>query len=90
MDEKAAKVIIWVFSLVGWIIVLLCSKDVTEDYGVKLYINQMLVLAIASIVLSWTVIVPLIVFILWIIGLVNIINDKDEPLPIIGNWQIIK
>lgn len=90
MNAKVAKVVIWVFSLLGWLIVYLADKTLIEDEGVKLYLNEMLILTIASVVLSWTIIVPLAVCVFWVWGLIYIIQDKDEPLPLIGKWTLIK
>ena len=90
MNAKVAKIIIWLFSLLGWLIVYLADKTQLEDDGVKLYLNEMLVMAIASIVLCWTVIVPLAVTVFWVWGLIYIIQDKDEPLPLVGKLTLIK
>ena len=87
MDAKIAKILIWVFSLLGLLIVFLVDKTKLEDQGVRLYANEMIILCIASIVLCWTVIVPIAICVFWVIGLINIIQDKDQPLPLIGNWN---
>lgn len=100
MSAKGAKVIIWLFSLLGWLIVYLADKTQLEDEGVKLYLNEMLILTIAGAVASIlciTVIgaivgVPLgiAITVFWVWGLVFILQDKDDPVPLISKWRIIK
>lgn len=96
MSAKAAKVVIWVFGLIGWLIVFLADKTQLEDDGVKLYLNEMIILTIASVAASILAIIiiggllGLAAAVFWVWGLVYIIQDKDEPLPLIGNWRIIK
>ena len=100
MSAKGAKVIIWLFGLLGWLIVYLADKTLLEDEGVKLYLNEMLVLAIVSAVagiVSATVIgliiggplgIAWLVF--WIWGLVYILQDKDVELPLVGKLKFFK
>lgn len=87
MSAKVAKILIWLFALLGLLIVFLADKSQLEDSGVRLFANEMIIMAIAMILLSWTVVVPLAVIVFWVMGLVNIIQDKDQPLPLIGTWN---
>ncbi len=87
MSAKIAKILIWVFYLLGLLIVFLVDKSQLEDQGVRLYANQMIILFLASLLLCWTVVVPIAVVVFWVMGLINIIQDKDQPLPLIGNWN---
>ncbi|MBO5341583.1 MAG: hypothetical protein IJ336_04010 [Lachnospiraceae bacterium] len=96
MSAKAAKVVIWVFGLLGWLIVYLADKTQLQDDGVKLYLNEMIILTIANaaaVILAIVIIgglLGLAAMVFWVWGLVYIIQDKDEPLPLIGNWRLIK
>ncbi len=96
MSAKAAKVVIWVFGLLGWLIVFLADKTQLEDDGVKLYLNEMIILTIAEVAATILAIIiiggllGLAAAVFWVWGLVYIIQDKDEPLPLIGKWTIIK
>lgn len=96
MSAKAAKVVIWVFGLLGWLIVYLADKTQLQDEGVKLYLNEMIILSIASVAATILAIIliggliGLAASVFWVWGLVYIIQDKDEPLPLIGNWRLIK
>mgnify|MGYP003400381232 CR=1 FL=1 len=90
MNAKVAKVIIWIFGLIGWLIVFLVDKTLLEDEGVKLYLNEMLIMFIANILLFWTFIVPIAYVVFWVWGLIYILQDKDEPLPLVSKLRIIK
>ncbi len=90
MNAKVAKVIIWIFGLIGWLIVFLVDKSLLQDDGVKLYLNEMLIIYIATFVLCWTIIVPLAATVFWVWGLIYILQDKDEPLPLVSKLRIIK
>ncbi len=87
MSAKVAKILIWLLGLVGLLIVYLADKSQLEDSGVRLLSNEMIIMTIASLLLSWTLIVPLAICVFWVMGLVYIIQDKDQPLPLIGNWN---
>ncbi len=87
MSAKVAKILFWLLGPIGLLIVFLVDKSLLQDQGVRLYANEMLIWYIASIVLCWTIIVPIAVLVLWVMGLINIIQDKDDPLPVIGNWN---
>ena len=90
MNAKVAKVIIWIFGLIGWLIVFLVDKTLLEDEGVKLYLNEMLIMFIANVLLFWTFIVPIAYTVFWVWGLIYILQDKDEPLPLVSKLRIIK
>lgn len=93
MSVKTAKILIWVLGLLGLLIVFLADKTQLEDQGVRLYSNEMIILTIAGVastVLSIIIIgglLGLAVAVFWVMGLVYIIQDKDQPLPLIGTWN---
>lgn len=77
-----------------WILVLVpLLTDAKNDPFVKFHIKQGLVLLIVSIIAGFVSWIPVVgwvvalgVFIVWIIGLINAIGGKTEPLPIIGKY----
>ena len=95
MDKKVTGIVAYI-TWIGWIIAYLAG----DKEGAKFHLNQALVLWIASIVLSILSYIPLIgiipailgivVFIFWIMGLVNAIKGEEKPLPIIGGIKILK
>jgi uncharacterized membrane protein len=84
------------YLLVGIIWYFADEKMKKNDF-VKFHVKQGLVLLITSIIINiigsivpvvgWFVILPLgalFVLVLWIIGIINALNGKMNPLPIIG------
>ncbi|MFH0987610.1 MAG: hypothetical protein V1841_01815 [Patescibacteria group bacterium] len=68
--------------------------DAKNDPFVKYHVRQGLVLFIAWIVagvlgsIFWIIawILPLLVFVLWIIGIMNAANGQEKPVPVIGQF----
>jgi uncharacterized membrane protein len=69
----------------------------------RYHANQGLILLIVAIivnvvggmvpVIGWFLILPvgsIFVLVLWIMGILNAVNGKEAPLPIIGNFTLIK
>jgi uncharacterized membrane protein len=69
-----------------------------DDKFVKFHVGQGLVLLIASLVIwflsafipiiGWFIIGPIgsiVLFVCWIIGILNAASDKEQPVPIIGS-----
>lgn len=86
-----------VLCYLGILIIVPLLTDAKNDAFVKFHIKQGLVLIIASIAMSIINVVPvigqivaivggLVVFVLWIIGLINAASGKEVPLPIIGQF----
>ena len=84
-------------TIIGWIIAIV-QNNPKDDYAL-LYIRQMLGLFISSFALSlvgsFMMVIPFLGFILyilimagiiglWVWSLVNAINNKQEPLPVVG------
>lgn len=87
MSVKTAKILIWVLGLWGLLIVFLVDKSLFEDAGIRLWSNEMIILWLAGLLLCWTFVVPIAICVFWVMGLVYIIQDKDQPLPLIGTWN---
>ena len=73
--------------------------DSKDDPFVKFHVKQSIVILITSVIvwvlgmfipfIGWFIIAPiggLIVFILWVIGVMNAIQKKKTPVPIIGQF----
>lgn len=86
------------YILIG-IIWYFADDEMKKNSFVKFHVKQGLVLLITSIIINavggmipiigWFVILPiggLLILILWIIGIVNVLNGKENPLPIIGGF----
>ena len=73
--------------------------DSKDDPFVKFHVKQSIVILITSVIvwvlgmfipfIGWFIIAPiggLIVFVLWVIGVMNAIQKKKTPVPIIGQF----
>jgi uncharacterized membrane protein len=71
--------------------------DAKNDEFVKYHVKQGLVLFLAWIGLSVINIIPILgqiiflvgaifLFVVWIMGLLNVSKDEKKPLPLIGKW----
>ena len=97
MNKKATDVVAYI-TIIGWLIAYFAG---TKEES-KFHLNQALVLDVAEIVLSllakifggvlgWIFgIVDIVLFILWIIGLVAAVKGEDKAVPILGGIQLLK
>ena len=71
--------------------------DAAKDPFVKFHVKQGLLIVcglVATAVIGWipvigwiiAMIAPLLIFVLWIIGILNAVAGKKEPLPVIGKY----
>lgn len=91
MNAKTAKIILYVATLLGLgvialLVIGLGFKDLMQDEGVKQHFNQVLICNIAYLLVITSIVG--VVFCVW--GLIKALQDDDSPLPLIGNWCIIK
>jgi uncharacterized membrane protein len=86
------------YLLIG-IIWYFADEKMKKNEFVKFHVKQGLVLLITSIIINiigsivpvvgWFVILPLgalFILVLWIIGIINALNGKMNPLPVIGGF----
>lgn len=98
MSAKATSIVSY-FTFIGWLIAYL----VGDKEGAKFHLNQSLVLLICNIILNVIEIllrgsilgklfsvVGLIMFILWIMGLIAAINQEEKEIPVLGAIKILK
>ena len=85
MDAKTTAIVSYI-GWIGWIIALLAGQK--DDPFAKHHINQTLIINIICIIpLGITQIFG---FVLWIMGLVDAVQNGTKPLPLIVNWHLIK
>ena len=81
------------FTPIGWIIAMVMNSNNKNEYA-SFYIRQTLGLNLAIIVL-WFIpfigfLISIVLLVFWILSLINCLNDKKTPLPVIGdmfqNW----
>ncbi len=85
MDAKATAIVSYL-SWIGWIIAYAAGKK--DDEFAKHHLNQTLIIFIIGIIpLGVT---QLFATILWFMGIINAFQEEAKPLPLIGNWHLIK
>ncbi|MBR2667763.1 MAG: hypothetical protein IKD96_06360 [Oscillospiraceae bacterium] len=95
MTKRATDIVAYL-TLIGLIIAFVIGDHVNS----KFHLNQALVLFLAFVVtgiisalplLHWIGrILSIIVFVLWLIGLIRAIGGNEEPIPILGKLQLLK
>ncbi len=100
MDNKTLAVAAYILSFMGIIIALLAAKD---SRFVGFHVRQLLKLHVLiiliyfiSLILCWTIIVPiiggiceLVLFVVHIIGFVNTCKGKAKEMPIINSFKFM-
>lgn len=96
MDSKVTAILSY-FGLILWLVAFLAG----DKEGAKFWLNQSLVLTIASMILGAVAVIPIVgwivgglgsivMLVFWIMGLISAIQGVEKPLPIIGNIEILK
>jgi len=98
MDAKKTAVVSYI-TWIGFLIAYFIG-DKTSAFA-RQHMNQALIINLAAIAGSFIANIPvfgkavggvisLAAFVFWIMGLMRAIKESDEPLPIIGDYEIIK
>lgn len=100
MDTKTTSIVAYI-TFIGWIVAY-CAGD---KEGAKFHLNQSLIIwlgvlciAVLSLPLAFIPIIgwlaiwagEIYLFVMWIIGLINAINQEEKELPLIGAIKILK
>lgn len=93
-DENVAMAVVAYF-----IFFLPLLTDDKNDPFVKFHVKQSIVLLVAAVIvwflgrfipyIGWDIIGPiggLVVFVLWLIGVINAASKKQQPVPLIGKF----
>jgi uncharacterized membrane protein len=105
MSKKTISIISYI-TIIGWIIAFLVYNNETEKSSLaKFHLKQSLglgILGILNFILEGVVvsfapsasilftIIGLGLLILWIIGIVNAVNEEEKPVPLVGNLFVDK
>ncbi len=92
--EGKNTAIIAYITIIGLIIAFVMNNDKKNTFA-SYHIRQSLGLALTAVALSVIGIIPILgwlisffgfffVLVLWIVGLINAINSKEKPLPVLG------
>jgi uncharacterized membrane protein len=95
-ESKLFAFLAYLLGIIGFVLVFLVRRN---DKFAMYHAKQSLVLCISWIIvyfvgmaipfIGWFIIMPLgnlLLFILWIFGIVNALSGKEKPLPIIGQF----
>jgi len=93
-DSKTWAFLAYLLSIVGFLLVLFTRKD---DKYAMYHAKQSLVLFIVWVVIwvimwipfiGWLIgwILSILLVVLWILGMINALNGKQVPLPVIGQF----
>jgi uncharacterized membrane protein len=87
-EDKTVAIVSYI-TIIGWIIGLVLHSNNKTSLG-AFHLRQTLGLYITSIILWWIPIIGwilnIIVFIFWLIGLINAVQGEEKPVPIIGEF----
>lgn len=89
MSAKVAEILMYLLGPLGILIVFLANKELFQEEGFKQHLNQVIIITIGY-VLSCLVVTAIAAFVFQIWGLIKAIKEDDSPLPLIGNWRIVK
>ena len=101
MNKKVTGIVSYI-TIIGWIIAFLAG----DKEGAKFHLNQSLVINLASLINGWVLgailgmipfigpivswIISILIFVLWILGLVAAIKEEQKEVPILGQIKILK
>ncbi|WP_121964803.1 DUF4870 domain-containing protein [Myroides sp. N17-2] len=99
MDNKTLSIVSY-FTLIGWLVSFFVGKEKADDL-LKYHLKQSFGLLVLTFSLGIIInivsrIVPtlagilsflyLVLFVFWLIGVINAASAKQKPLPLIGAW----
>ena len=87
-EDKSAAILSYLFFL-GWVIAIIIHSNNKTELG-AFHIRQALGLYVTGVILWWIPIVGwilnLVVFVFWLIGLINAISGEKKPVPLVGDF----
>ncbi|MCD4729811.1 MAG: hypothetical protein K8R74_04360 [Bacteroidales bacterium] len=87
-EDKTVAIVSYIF-FIGWIVAFVLHNNNKTELG-AFHLRQTLGLYITWIILWWIPVIGwilnIIVFIFWLIGLINATQGEQKPIPIIGEF----
>lgn len=92
-SPKTIAIIAYI-TIIGTLIAIILNKN--KDSFVKFHIRQALGIMLLILVVSWVNVIPflgqivfalagIVIFILWIIGLMAAVNEEEKTIPLLGD-----
>lgn len=103
MDKKVTGIIAYI-SQIGWIIAFCAGDKEGAKYQLNQSLVLWIIWTVLGVIASVAGFIPvvgfiisllagicnIVLFVFWIMGLINAIKEEDKPLPLIGGIQILK
>lgn len=86
MSAKIAEILMYWLGPIGILIAYLANKDLFQEEGFKQHLNQAIICFLGTLIVITSPVA--VVFAIW--GIVKAIQEDDSPLPLIGNWRLVK
>jgi uncharacterized membrane protein len=87
-EDKTVAIVSYI-TFIGWIIALVLNSNQKTKLG-AFHLRQTLGLYITGMILWWIPVVGwilnIVVFIFWLIGLINATQGEVKPVPIVGDF----
>lgn len=85
-EDKTIAIVSYI-TFIGWIIALILHSNQKTTLG-TFHLRQSLGLYITGMILWWIPVIGwilnIVVFVFWLIGLINAIQGEAKPVPIVG------
>lgn len=87
-EDKTVAILSYI-TIFGWIIALVLHSNNKTELG-AFHLRQVLGLYLTGIILWWIPVIGwilnIVVFVFWLIGLINAINGEEKPVPLVGDF----
>lgn len=87
-EDKTVAIVSYI-TFIGWIVALVLNSNQKTELG-AFHLRQSLGLFITGMILWWIPVVGwilnVVVFIFWLIGLINAIQGESKPVPLVGDF----
>lgn len=88
-DNSKTVAIVSYITLIGWIVALIIHQNGRSALG-AFHLRQTLGLMLTVLILGWIpyvgIIISIIVFVFWVMGLISAAQGERKPLPWVGDF----
>lgn len=88
-DNSKTVAIVSYITLIGWVVALIIHQNGRSMLG-AFHLRQVLGLMLTALILGWIpyigIIISIVVFVFWVMGLINAAQGEQKPLPWVGDF----
>ena len=88
-DNGKTVAIVSYITLIGWIVALIIHQNSHSTLG-AFHLRQVLGLMLSALILGWIpyigIIISIVLFVFWVMGLINAAQGEQKPLPWVGDF----